>query len=44
LGRCCVVYLDDILIYSANAAQHELDLSGVLQFLRSHNAYANTAK
>jgi len=44
LGRCCVVYLDDILIYSANAAQHERDLSEVLQLLRDHNLYANAAK
>jgi hypothetical protein len=37
-------YLDDILIYSTNAAQHERDLSEVLQLLRDHNLHANAAK
>ena len=44
LGKCAVVYLDDILIFSPNAEQHEKDLSTVLQLLRDHNLYANAKK
>jgi hypothetical protein len=30
LGKCAVVYLDDILIFSATAEQHEQDVATVL--------------
>jgi hypothetical protein len=44
LGRCAVVYLDDVLCFSATAEQHEVDLARVLQLLRDHNLYANAKK
>jgi len=44
LGRCAVVYLDDILIYSPTADQHEKDLAEVLSLLRANQLYANGKK
>ena len=39
-----VVYLDDILIFSKNAAEHEQHLKQVLQILRSNKLYAKKSK
>ena len=39
-----VVYLDDILIYSKSAEEHERHLRKVLQKLREHKFYANLKK
>ncbi|KAJ6437003.1 ectomycorrhiza-upregulated zf-MYND domain-containing protein [Purpureocillium lavendulum] len=40
----CVVYLDDILIFSENAEQHEDDVKEVLSRLRKAGLYANLSK
>ena len=44
LGICAVVYLDDILVFSKTAEQHERDLGRVLSILRENNLYANATK
>lgn len=41
---CCVVYLDDILIYSDSHEQHVRDLHAVLERLRKFALYANRKK
>lgn len=41
---CCVVYLDDILIYSESRDQHARDLCAVLARLRKFALYANRKK
>jgi hypothetical protein len=38
------VYLDDIVIYSTNAADHELHVRLVMEALRKHQLLANAAK
>ena len=38
---CCVVYLDDILVYSDTHAQHVRDLRAVLERLRKFALYAS---
>ncbi|KAJ6437046.1 FHA domain-containing protein [Purpureocillium lavendulum] len=40
----CVVYLDDILIFSEHAEQHEDDVKEVLRRLRKAGLYANLRK
>ena len=40
----CVIYLDDILIYSADLAQHEADMKAVLERLRQHRLYTKLQK
>ena len=40
----CVVYLDDILVFSENAEQHEDDVKEVLRRLRKAGLYANLGK
>ena len=40
----CVVYLDDILIYSRSEADHEMHVKQVLQRLRDWNLYAKVSK
>ena len=40
----CVVYLDDILIYSDNAAKHTLHVRKVLERLQQHQLYVNLKK
>jgi hypothetical protein len=44
LGRCAELYLDDILIWSRTAEEHEMHLTEVLTLLRKHNLYANAKK
>jgi hypothetical protein len=44
VGDFVVVYLDDILIYSKSAEEHEAHLRKVLETLRQHKFYANKKK
>ncbi|XP_052483420.1 uncharacterized protein LOC128038888, partial [Gossypium raimondii] len=44
IGRFCVVYFDDILIYSKNLDEHVLHLKSVLEVLRKETLYANLKK
>ena len=44
LDRFVLVYLDDILVYSDNADEHERHLRTVLQRLRTHNLLAKRSK
>lgn len=40
----CVVYLDDILIYSSDPAQHTTHVRQVLERLRQHNLFVKLSK
>lgn len=44
LDDFCVVYLDDILIYSSTEEEHERHVKEVLERLRNHNLYAKLSK
>ncbi|XP_028551072.1 uncharacterized protein LOC110094610 [Dendrobium catenatum] len=44
LGKCCVVYFDDILVFSLSMDEHWKDLKAVLELLRQHKLYLNKAK
>ena len=44
LDDSVLVYLDDILVYSRDAAEHELHLRQVFDRLRSHRLYAKCSK
>ena len=44
LDKFIVVFIDDILIYSKNEAEHEQHLRIVLQHLRDHKLYAKFSK
>ncbi|XP_060112868.1 uncharacterized protein LOC132585122, partial [Heteronotia binoei] len=44
LDRFAIIYLDDILIYSRNPAQHAEHVRQVLQRLRAHGLYAKLEK
>ncbi|KAI0529011.1 hypothetical protein KFK09_001556 [Dendrobium nobile] len=44
LNRFCVVYFDDILIYSSSFEDHIRHLTKVLQALREHHLYLNSSK
>ncbi|KAK9808466.1 hypothetical protein WJX73_009373 [Symbiochloris irregularis] len=44
IGTICLVYLDDILIYSKSEAEHAHHLELVLQRLREHKLFASLPK
>src|SRR5690625_723871 len=44
LNVCCVVYLDDILIYSSFKEQHEIDVLTVLECLRQTQLFIKLSK
>jgi Reverse transcriptase (RNA-dependent DNA polymerase)/RNase H-like domain found in reverse transcriptase/Integrase zinc binding domain/Chromo (CHRromatin Organisation MOdifier) domain/gag-polyprotein putative aspartyl protease len=44
LNKFALVYLDDILIYSKTAAEHEEHLRAVLQILKDNNFYCKMSK
>ena len=44
IGKFALVYLDDILIFSKNIAEHAEHLRAVLQLLREHELYAKMSK
>ena len=44
LGRCALVYLDDIVIYSRSPEEHVNDVRAVLQALRDHGLTVKESK
>ena len=44
IGKFVMVYLDDVVVYSKNQAEHYKHLQIVLHLLREHELYANLAK
>ena len=44
IGKFVIVYLDDIVVFSNNQAEHYKHLEVVLQLLREHELYANMSK
>ena len=44
LDTCVTVYLDDILVYSADANEHEAHLRLVLERLGAHRLFAKRSK
>jgi Reverse transcriptase (RNA-dependent DNA polymerase)/RNase H-like domain found in reverse transcriptase/Integrase zinc binding domain/Chromo (CHRromatin Organisation MOdifier) domain/Retroviral aspartyl protease/Integrase core domain/Retrotransposon gag protein/Zinc knuckle len=44
LGKCVVVYMDDILVYSRNEDEHVEHLRAVLALLREHQLYCKLKK
>lgn len=44
LDTICVVYLDDILVFSKNPAEHKRHVGMVLERLRAHGLYAKLSK
>ena len=44
IGKFVLVYLDDIVVFSKNTAEHYKHLTVVLQLLREHKLYANLSK
>ena len=44
LDRFILIFLNDILVYSANVKEHTEHLEKVLQALRKHQLYAKASK
>jgi RNase H-like domain found in reverse transcriptase/Reverse transcriptase (RNA-dependent DNA polymerase)/Integrase zinc binding domain len=44
LGVCCIVYIDDIIIYSNDVDSHYNHVNKVLQLLRENHFYLNAKK
>jgi Reverse transcriptase (RNA-dependent DNA polymerase)/RNase H-like domain found in reverse transcriptase/Retroviral aspartyl protease len=44
IGKCCLVYLDDILIFSRTAEEHEQHLRQVFALLRHYKFYCKLSK
>ena len=44
IGRCVIVYIDDILIYSRDRTEHLRHIRQVFQLLSDHNLYAKPSK
>ena len=44
LNRCVIVYLDDILVFSKSAEEHQQHLREVFAVLRKHRLYAKRSK
>jgi hypothetical protein len=44
LGRCVVVYIDDILVYSTTCEQHVSHVRSVLERLIGYHLYAKAEK
>lgn len=44
INKICVVYLDDILIYSKNEKEHSEHVSTIINVLRKHQLYAKKSK
>ena len=44
LDTFVIIYLDDILIFSKSAEEHQRHLQAVLEILRTHQLYANVGK
>jgi hypothetical protein len=44
IGTCALVYLDDIVVYSKTADQHDHDVRKVLDILRANNLYCSKKK
>ena len=44
LDQFVIVFIDDILVYSKNKAEHAMHLRLVLQTLREHQLYAKFSK
>ena len=44
LDRFVLIFLNDVLVYSANVKKHAKHLEKVLQVLRKHQLYARASK
>lgn len=44
IDKCCIVYLDDVLVYSKTMEQHRKDVRAVLALLRKEELHLNLAK
>jgi hypothetical protein len=44
IGKCCMVYLDDIIVFSRNQTEHEEHLCAILDKLRENLLHINPAK
>ena len=44
MDKCVLVYLDDILVYSRDVAEHERHLRTVFERLRAKKLYAKRTK
>lgn len=44
LWQCCIVYIDDVIIYSSTFAEHLEHLENVFKRLRTYNVHAKPAK